>query len=57
MPYNELLVYLASINDSIKAFESEDKLTTENGLVYVRSREGYHFDGRSWWRRYIWVRW
>jgi hypothetical protein len=57
MPFIELQLHLANNGDAIARYEGEDKLHTEKGHLYVRSREGQTFDGHSWWPKYIWVRW
>lgn len=57
MPFTELLVHLAGTGDAIARWDGEEKIHTERGHFYVRSREGSTFDGRAWWPKYIWVRW
>lgn len=57
MPFIELQLHLANNGDAIAYYESEDKLHTEKGHLYVRSREGMTFDGLVWRHKYIWVRW
>jgi hypothetical protein len=59
MPYLELLLHLSNNGDAV-ASQSEARLTTEHGHVYVRSAEGQEMVNTSrglWWRtKFIWVR-
>ncbi len=57
MPHSELLVYLSSIGDSIVAINSNsERIRTKQGKTYVRSMDGWTWNGTSWTPKYHWFR-
>ena len=55
MPFEELLVYLASQGDSIARREA-GVIQTTRGQRYIQSFQGYRYVGNAYVGHYIWSR-